>query len=51
MGVGLCIARMIVEHHGGRMWFESEKRKGSTFHFSLPVASPAGTSLPGSQLS
>ncbi|MHB1416060.1 MAG: sensor histidine kinase, partial [Chloroflexota bacterium] len=37
MGVGLYIAREIVERHGGRLWFESEEGKGSAFHFSLPL--------------
>ena len=35
-GLGLTIARKIVEEHGGRMWVESEDGKGTTFHFSLP---------------
>ncbi len=38
MGVGLYIAREIIQCHGGRMWFESEEGVGSTFHFSLPLA-------------
>ncbi len=36
-GLGLPIARRIVEAHGGDIWAESALRKGSTFHFTLPV--------------
>ena len=36
-GLGLFISKNIVEAHGGRVWFESEENKGSTFHLVLPV--------------
>lgn len=35
-GMGLSIARKIVEHHKGQIYFESEKGTGSTIKFSLP---------------
>lgn len=37
-GLGLYITRSLAELHGGRIWFESELDKGSTFYVTLPVA-------------
>jgi signal transduction histidine kinase len=38
-GLGLYFVRMIVERHGGLIWYESEEGAGSTFQFSIPVVS------------
>jgi len=37
-GLGLNITRSLVEMQGGRIWFESVFREGTTFHFTIPVA-------------
>ena len=36
IGLGLPIARAIVEGHGGRIWAESNLGEGTTIYFSLP---------------
>jgi two-component system phosphate regulon sensor histidine kinase PhoR len=37
-GLGLSISKHIIEAHGGRIWAESDERRGSIFYFILPFA-------------
>jgi PAS domain S-box-containing protein len=47
-GLGLPIAKGIVEAHGGRLWIDTAPGRGSTFYFTLPVA-PAPVELADEQ--
>ena len=40
-GLGLPLAKKIVEAHGGKMWITSKLNEGTTFYFTLPVKTPS----------
>jgi signal transduction histidine kinase len=37
-GLGLNISKSLVEMQGGKIWFDSEIKKGTTFHFTVPIS-------------
>ncbi len=37
MGLGLAISKRIIEHAGGKIWFETQAGKGTQFYISLPA--------------
>ncbi len=47
LGIGLSIAKALVDLHHGRIWVESQENEGSTFYISLPCVQSAATAAPG----
>jgi signal transduction histidine kinase len=43
-GIGLAIAKRIVEYHGGRIWVDTSAEQGTAILFTLPMEAPTGAS-------
>ena len=41
-GLGLAVARHLIEAHGGKIWVESVERNGSAFYFTIPITQSPG---------
>jgi signal transduction histidine kinase len=48
-GLGLPISRRIVQHFGGRLWVASERGRGATFSFTVPLQAPVRASRPAQE--
>ncbi|MER7819664.1 ATP-binding protein [Streptomyces sp. NPDC096153] len=52
-GIGLALCKKIVEHHGGRIWIDTEQHEGTRIHFTLPAVPveepPAEPESPGTE--
>jgi signal transduction histidine kinase len=46
-GLGLAITRLIVEHHGGRIWVEDTSTKGTCFMLTVPRLQTMGVAVGG----
>ena len=44
LGLGLYIAKKVVEAHGGKIWAKNGREKGAEFHISIPVQSSGSRS-------
>jgi hypothetical protein len=45
-GIGLAIAKKIVEYHGGRVWVDDEAREGTAIRFTLPAVESTAVESP-----